>query len=214
MYPAGTSCFAWYCTRGCWPPHSAGCAPWQNEFSANRNKRPSDATSEGRFWVVGLSFLGGGFPVGAGYAPPAVLWLQQYTGSSVGAAYMPPVAAARILRYIGKIARASNARPYNRTGKLRQPHDSPAGWGHPALRGNKKHYAVGAGYAPPAVLWLQQYTGSSVGTATMPLVAITRALQYNGQTARNGQDRSLQTCRRFAIFPVIAYLPAVCRQGS
>ena len=109
---------------------------------------------------------------------------------------MPPVAAARILRYIGKIERASNARPYNRTGKLRQPHDSPAGWGHPALRGNKKHYAVGAGYAPPAVLWLQQYTGSSVGTATMPPVAIIRALQYNGQTARNGLDPSLRPSRQ------------------
>ena len=75
--------------------------------------------------------------VGAGHAPPAVLRLQQHNGSSVGTATMPPVAAARILQYTGKTARASNDRPYNRIGKLRQIHDSTAGWGHPALHRNR-----------------------------------------------------------------------------
>ena len=149
--------------------------------------------------------------------------IMNITGWLVGTATMPPVAAARILRYIGKIARASNARPYNRTGKLRQPHDSPAGWGHPALRGNKKHYAVGAGYAPPAVLWLQQYTGSSVGAAYMPPVAITRALQYNGQTARNGldppcdqADRTMyqEIARRSARFYAAGHIPLIRRAGA
>ena len=49
---------------------------------------------------------------------------------------MPPVAAIPVNQPNGQTARASNARPYNQIGKLRQPHDSPAGWGHPALRGN------------------------------------------------------------------------------
>ena len=31
--------------------------------------------------------------VGAGYAPPATVHYNEYNGSSVGAAYMPPVAA-------------------------------------------------------------------------------------------------------------------------
>ena len=35
----------------------------------------------------------------------------------------------------------------------------PGGVRSPALRGNKKHYAVGAGHAPPAVLRLQQHNG-------------------------------------------------------
>ena len=30
-------------------------------------------------------------------------------------------------------------------------------------------------------------------------VAITRTMRYTGQTARNGQDRSLQTCRKYPI---------------
>ena len=38
--------------------------------------------------------------VGAGQAPPATLCYNEYYGYSVGAAYMPPVAAARILRTI------------------------------------------------------------------------------------------------------------------
>ena len=36
----------------------------------------------------------------------------------------------------------------------------------------------------------------------MPPVAAIRAMQPNRQTARNGQDRSLQTYRKFAIFPL------------
>ena len=36
----------------------------------------------------------------------------------------------------------------------------------------------------------------------MPPAAAIRAMQPNGQTARNGQDRSLQTYRKFAIFPL------------
>ena len=69
----------------------------------------------------------------------------------------------------------------------------------PPYEAIKNHCAVGAGHAPPAVLRLQQYNGSFVGAAYMPPVAITRALRYNGQTARNGQDRSLQTCRKYHI---------------
>ena len=38
-----------------------------------------------------------------------------------------------------------------------------------------------------------------VGAAYMPPVATTRKLRYNGKIARNGQDRSLQTCRKFAF---------------
>ena len=59
--------------------------------------------------------------------PPAVKWLRKNYGSSVGAAYMPPVAAIPAMQPNGKTARASNARPYNRIGKLRQSHDSTAG---------------------------------------------------------------------------------------
>ena len=45
---------------------------------------------------------GEGFPaVGAGQAPPATVCYNEYYGYSVGTATMPPVAAARILRYNG-----------------------------------------------------------------------------------------------------------------
>ena len=37
--------------------------------------------------------------------------IRNITGYSVGTAYMPPVAAIRIVRTIGKTARANNARP-------------------------------------------------------------------------------------------------------
>ena len=60
----------------------------------------------------------------------------------------------------------------------------------------KIHLAVGAGHAPPAVLRLQQHNGYSVGAAYMPPVAAIRILRTIGKTARNGQDRSLQTCRK------------------
>ena len=118
-------------------------------------------------------------------------------GWFVGAAYMPPVATARIFRYTGKIARASNARPYNRIGKLRQSHDSTAGWGHPALRGNKNISRGRGGAMPrPRPYIIMNSMGWFVGAAYMPPVAAARILRTIGQTARNGQDRSLQTCRK------------------
>ena len=44
--------------------------------------------------------------------------------------------------------------------------------------------------------------GRLVGAAYMPPVATSRILRYTGQTARNGQDRSLQTNREIAIVPL------------
>ena len=75
------------------------------------------------------------------------------------------------------------------------------------------HRAVGAGYAPPATVCYNEYYGSFVGAAYMPPVAAARILRTTGQTARNGQDRSLQTCRKFALFPIITYLLTTLRQG-
>ena len=49
--------------------------------------------------------------VGAGHAPPAVLRLQQHYGSSVGAAYMPPVAATPAMQYNGQTPRDAYMRP-------------------------------------------------------------------------------------------------------
>ena len=49
--------------------------------------------------------------VGAGHAPPAVLRLQQHNGSSVGAAYMPPVAANPSMQPTGKTPRDAYMRP-------------------------------------------------------------------------------------------------------
>ena len=78
---------------------------------------------------------------GRGIAPPAVLRVQQYNRSSVGAAYMPPAQPPGYYDISGKIARASNARPYKRRVNSCQPPISLAGWGHPARRGNKNHCA-------------------------------------------------------------------------
>ena len=61
----------------------------------------------------------------------------------------------------------------------------------------KKHGAVGAGQAPPAVLRLQQHNGYSVGAAYMPPVAATPAMRTNGQTPRDAFMRPLQTCRKY-----------------
>ena len=80
---------------------------------------------------------------------------------------------------------------------MRLPPISPAGWGHPALRGNTNHCAVGAGYAPPAVLRLQQHNGSFVGAAYMPPVAAIPAIQPNGKNARDAYMRPLQTRRKY-----------------
>ena len=60
----------------------------------------------------------------------------------------------------------------------------------------QNHHPVGAGHAPPATVYYNEHNGSSVGTATMPPVATIRILRTIGQTARNGQDRSLQTYRK------------------
>ena len=64
---------------------------------------------------------------------------NEYNGLARRGEHCSPAAATPVNQPDGQTARASNARPYNRIGKLRQPHDSPAGWGHPALQGNKKH---------------------------------------------------------------------------
>ena len=56
-----------------------------------------------------------------------------------------------------------------------------AGWGHPALRGNKNHCAVGAGHAPPATLCYNEYYGYSVGAAYMPPVQPTRQINLTGK---------------------------------
>ena len=80
---------------------------------------------------------------------------------------------------------------------MRLPPISPAGWGHPALRGNKICCTVGAGYAPPAVLRLQQHNGAFVGAAFMPPGAAIPVIQPNGQTARDAYMRPLQTYRKY-----------------
>ena len=62
-----------------------------------------------------------------------------------------------------------------------------------------KAFSVGAGYAPPATVYYNEYNGLVVGAAYMPPVAAVRSMRYNGKIARNGQDRSLQTCRKSAF---------------
>ena len=49
----------------------------------------------------------------------------------VGAAYMPPVAAVPTMQPIGQTAQASNARPYNLTGKFMPTAQFPGGVGSP-----------------------------------------------------------------------------------
>ena len=41
-------------------------------------------------------------PVGAGHAPPAIVHYNEYNGSSVGAAYMPPAQPSRKINLMGK----------------------------------------------------------------------------------------------------------------
>ena len=85
---------------------------------------------------------------------------------------------------------------------MHQPHDSPAGWGHPALRGNKKHYAVGAGHAPPATVLYNEYNGSSVGAAYMPPAQPSRKINLMGKRHRRAM-LAPTTCRKFAFHPYL-----------
>ena len=115
-------------------------------------------------------------PVGAGHAPPATVCYNEHNGSSVGAAYMPPVATIRILRTIGKAARDAYMRPLQPAGNLHFPplyltsrlfvgrgldpsllffgnrQISRRGGVTPPYGAIPNHHPVGAGHAPPAVL--------------------------------------------------------------
>ena len=107
---------------------------------------------------------------------------------------MPPVAANPVMQPIGQTARDAYMRPLQTCRK------------RPIITGycnNKIHHSVGAGYAPPAVLRQLHYYGYPVGAAYMPPVAAIPVMQLNGQTARNGQDRSLQTCRKQRAIPAL-----------
>ena len=52
-------------------------------------------------------------PVGAGHAPPATVCYNEYYGYSVGAAYMPPVAATRQCNLTAKSHGTVKTVPYN-----------------------------------------------------------------------------------------------------
>ena len=62
---------------------------------------------------------------------------------------------------------------------------------------------VGAGHAPPATVYYNGHNGLVCRGGIYAARATARILRYNGKTARNGQDRSLQTCRKFAFSPII-----------
>ena len=79
---------------------------------------------------------------------------------------------------------------------------SAAGWGHPALRSNKKHCAVGAGHAPPATVLYNEYNGSSVGAAYMPPAQPSRKINLIGKRHRRAM-LAPTTCRKFAFHPYL-----------
>ena len=96
------------------------------------------------------------FAVGAGHAPPATVCYNEYYGYSVGRGLDPS------LPFCG-------CRPFARRGEVTPPYGAI-----------KKHRAVGAGHAPPATVWYNEYYGYSVGAAYMPPVAIIPVTQPNG----------------------------------
>ena len=78
------------------------------------------------------------------------LWLLQYYGSSVGAAYMPPVATAPVMRYTGQTARDASMRPLQTCRKYHIITE---------YGDNKIHHPVGAGHAPPATVYYNESCG-------------------------------------------------------
>ena len=99
-------------------------------------------------------------PVGAGHAPPVVKWLRKNYGSSVGAAYMPPVAATRILRYTGQTPRNGQDRSLQTYRKSHTQH--------------KIHHPVGAVIDARAAIPSMQPNGQTArrGRVTPPYGAI------------------------------------------
>ena len=59
--------------------------------------------------------------VGAGYAPPAIYRKPLFTGSFVGAAYMPPVQSPGYCDISGKLHGTHLCVPYKPAGKLHFP---------------------------------------------------------------------------------------------
>ena len=55
-------------------------------------------------------------PVGAGHAPPATVCYNEYNGSSVGAAYMPPVQPSGYYELPGKPPGTVKTVPYKPAG--------------------------------------------------------------------------------------------------
>ena len=72
---------------------------------------------------------------------------------------MPPVATTPANRPDGQTARDAYMRPLQTRRKW--AFGGAAGWGHPALRGNTNHCAVGAGHAPPAILRQREPRGQT-----------------------------------------------------
>ena len=75
------------------------------------------------------------FAVGAGHAPPATVCYNEYYGYSVGRGLDPS------LPFCG-------CRPFARRGEVTPPYGAI-----------KKHRAVGAGHAPPATVYCNEYNG-------------------------------------------------------
>ena len=94
------------------------------------------------------------------------------------------------------------------------PQNSSAGWGHPALRGNKNHCAVGAGHCPArdltaiTTLWVTCRGGIYAARRSRPGKSTYRA-NRTGDTML-----APTTCRKQAFSPITAYVPVICREGS
>ena len=97
---------------------------------------------------------------------------------------------------------------------MRLPPISPAGWGHPALRGNKIISRSRGGACPARDL-----------TATTTLRVTCRGGIYAARCSHpvNATQRlnctgriyaSPTTCRKSAFPPIITCLPVICREGS
>ena len=80
-------------------------------------------------------------PVGAGHAPPATVCYNEYNGLDCCNSRTYPPHPAR------------SAPPFPQGGRLFR-------WGHPALYCYKQnHHPVGAGQAPPATVYYNEYNG-------------------------------------------------------
>ena len=124
---------------------------------------------------------------------------------------MPPAAAILTNRPAEKTAGDTTMRPlqacrwFSVTAKIRLPQNTSAGWGHPALRGDKNHRAAGAGHTPPAVfvamaiLWVLWLTPQISRLHTKTGRIAPNSALFFAKTGQKVHDRQASAERRKSV---------------